>query len=171
MILPAFLSRYLQQLWADKDRSYKLKDAVYLFILFSSSELHPNMCLLAFVFLTTFIAPAYCGYCFENCANSTSINPSTMIIIFVTIAAVIIALSFIFALVRYQRIKQFQRDIVQNAAFGASTIPTSYILPTQPGLMYHSLHHHAHHQHAHNDVNIMSMQNMQTAGMMGAGVT
>ncbi|KAJ3899444.1 hypothetical protein F5879DRAFT_510298 [Lentinula edodes] len=108
------------------------------------------------------IRPAYSQECFEDCAST--VNASTFIIIFVVIAVVAIVLSSIIALVRYRRIKQFQRDLVQHATFEASTIPTPYAIPES----IHFSHHHRAHHHAHMNMN---MQNMQTMGMTGGGAT
>ncbi|KAJ7139443.1 hypothetical protein C8R44DRAFT_764480 [Mycena epipterygia] len=125
------------------------------------SSQRPASYLLALLFLPNVLADTQCvnGVCTSfNPANN---NPTFPVVAIVGIViGIVILLSIggiIFAVVRHQRIRKFQRSYVQNAQ--ANAAGTNFA-PAYPSPAYHSHHTYMHH---HRMVEQTNMQNNQLA--------
>ncbi|KAF8213810.1 hypothetical protein K438DRAFT_1927913 [Mycena galopus ATCC 62051] len=100
-----------------------------------------------------------------NCENLNNAVLPTAAIAGIVIGVVLLLsiVGIIFAVVRQQRIRQFQRNYIQNAqanAAGMNVLPPAYPSAVHPS--HHT--HHMHHHHAHNlAAQQANMQNNQFA--------
>ncbi|KAK7064823.1 hypothetical protein R3P38DRAFT_2826579 [Favolaschia claudopus] len=133
---------------------------------------------------------AFSAQCFGNGCDSsddfnrgrnTVITTAAIVGIVIGVTALLSLVGIIFAIVRYRRIKRFQRSYVQNAQANAAAMNenTMGAPPTYPATAHshhtHGLHHsNMHNQHmdmhhqAHNNA-LQANNNFTTGGFGGAG--
>ncbi|KAJ7356632.1 hypothetical protein DFH08DRAFT_849594 [Mycena albidolilacea] len=125
------------------------------------------ICLYSLSFLPNALAYTQCvnGVC-TSYNNKAALSTVAIAGIVIGIVLLLSIVGIIFAIVRYRRIRRFQRTYVQNAQANAAEM--NMVAPMYPSPAYPSHHtHHAHHdqalQHHNLAVQQANMQNNQFA--------
>ncbi|KAJ7139452.1 hypothetical protein C8R44DRAFT_764513 [Mycena epipterygia] len=134
------------------------------------SSHRPTSYLLALLFFPNVLAYTQCVKCATSSLFNCHFNNAALSVVAIVgiVIGILILLSIggiIFAVVRYRRIRKFQRSYVQNAQ--ANAAGTDFA-PAYPSPAYHSHHTHMHHHNQaleqHNrTVEQINMQNNQLA--------
>ncbi|KAJ3966139.1 hypothetical protein EV361DRAFT_595827 [Lentinula raphanica] len=122
--------------------------------------------LVSLTLFTVFTTPVCGGYCYANCDQS-GVSSTTIVIIAVVIA-VLVLLAIVSALVRYQRVRQYRRDL-RDGALGSHAISNLHTSVNEPAPSYWRRHHRHHHGVSHSHMS--SMQNTQSMNMSMMGGT